>query len=84
MQYTDSNYGTTFIFSAFNANEKLGMVVSNSFLPHQMGTLIGNADDESWSLEVTNIAAKDDVGIAVNKALASAKESGEFDGKSAY
>ena len=86
LQYTNS-YHITFIFSAFNANEKLGMVVSNSFFPHQMGTLLGNADDESWSLEVTNIATKDDVGTAVNEALAQAKASGEFDGadgKSAY
>ena len=86
LQYTDSN----FVFSAFNANENLGMVVSNSFLPFLDGatvTLRGTVDNESWLFDLTDTATKDDVGTAVNEALAQAKASGEFDGaagKSAY
>ena len=79
LQYTDSN----FVFSAFNASEQVGIVVSNSFLPHLDGamfTLLGNADNESWFFDVTIPATKDDVGTAVNDALAAAKASGEFDG----
>ena len=89
LQYTDSYYGT-FVFSAFNANEKLGIVVSNSILPQWdglTGTLIGFVDDAGWVFKATNTATKDDVGTAVNEALAAAKASGEFDGadgKSAY
>lgn len=86
LQYTDSYYGT-FVFSAFNANEKLGIVVSNSILPQWdglTGTLIGFVDDAGWVFKATNTATKDDVGTAVNEALTAAKESGEFDGKSAY
>ena len=79
LQYTDSN----FVFSSFNASEQVGIVVSNSFLPHLDGamfTLLGNADNESWFFDVTIPATKDDVGTAVNEALAAAKASGEFDG----
>lgn len=89
LQYTDSYYGT-FVFSAFNANEKLGIVVSNSILPQWdglTGTLIGFVEDNTWLFRVTNTATKDDVGTAVNEALTAAKASGEFDGadgKSAY
>ena len=89
LQYTDSYYGT-FVFSAFNANEKLGIVVSNSILPQWdglTGTLIGFVDDAGWVFKATNTATKDDVGTAVNEALTAAKASGEFDGadgKSAY
>ena len=82
LQYTDSYYGT-FVFSAFNANEKLGIVVSNSILPQWdglTGTLIGFVDDAGWVFKATNTATKDDVGTAVNEALAAAKASGEFDG----
>ena len=76
-------YLGTFVFSAFNANEKLGIVVSNSIIPHLdgvTGTLMGDVEDDVWSFKVTNMATKDDVGTAVNEALAQAKASGEFDG----
>lgn len=82
LQYTDSYYGT-FVFGSFNANEKLGIVVSNSILPQMdglTGTLIGFVDDAGWVFKATNTATKDDVGTAVNEALAAAKASGEFDG----
>ena len=82
LQYTDSYYGT-FVFSAFNANEKLGIVVSNSILPQWdglTGTLMGFVEDNTWLFRATNTATKDDVGTAVNEALAAAKASGEFDG----
>ena len=89
LQYTDSYYGA-FVFSAFNANEKLGIVVSNSILPQWnglTGTLLGFIEDDAWLFKATNTATKDDVGTAVNEALTAAKASGEFDGadgKSAY
>ena len=86
LQYTDSYYGT-FVFSAFNANERLGIVVSNSILPQMdglTGTLLGFIEDNTWLFKVTKTATKDDVGTAVNEALTAAKASGEFDGKSAY
>ena len=89
LRYTDSYYGA-FVFSAFNANEKLGIVVSNSILPQMnglTGTLLGFVEDDTWLFKVTNTATKDDVGTAVNEALTAAKASGEFDGadgKSAY
>ena len=82
LQHTDSDYGS-FVFSAFDASEQVGTVVSNSFLPHLDGamfTLLGNADNESWFFDMTIPATKDDVGTAVNEALAQAKASGEFDG----
>ena len=82
LQYEDSYYGA-FVFSAFNANEKLGIVVSNSILPQWdglTGTLIGFVEDAGWIFRATNTATKDDVGTAVNEALAAAKASGEFDG----
>ena len=89
LQYTDSYYGA-FVFSAFNANERLGIVVSNSILPQMdglTGTLIGFVEDAGWLFKATKTATKDDVGTAVNEALTAAKASGEFDGadgKSAY
>ena len=89
LQYTDSYYGA-FVFSSFNANEKLGIVVSNSILPQMnglTGTLLGFVEDAGWVFKATNTATKDDVGTAVNEALTAAKASGEFDGadgKSAY
>ena len=86
LQYTDSYYGT-FVFSAFNSNERLGIVVSNSILPQMdglTGTLLGFIEDNTWLFKVTKTATKDDVGTAVNEALTAAKASGEFDGKSAY
>lgn len=89
LQYTDSYYGT-FVFSAFNVNEKLGIVVSNSILPQWdglTGTLLGFVEDAGWIFKATKTATKDDVGTAVNEALTAAKASGEFDGadgKSAY
>ena len=86
LQYEDSYYGA-FVFSSFNANEKLGIVVSNSILPQMnglTGTLLGFVEDNTWLFKATNTATKDDVGTAVNEALTAAKASGEFDGKSAY
>ena len=86
LQYTDSYYGA-FVFSAFNANERLGIVVSNSILPQMnglTGTLLGFVEDDAWDFKATNTATKDDVRTAVNEALTAAKASGEFDGKSAY
>ena len=85
LQYTDSHYGT-FVFSAFNATDavgRLGIVVSNSIIPNRdglTGTLLGGVEDDLWFFNATNIATKDDVGTAVNEALAAAKASGEFDG----
>ena len=82
LRYTDSYYGS-FVFSAFNANEKLGIVVSNSILPQMdglTGTLLGFVEDDAWIFKATNTATKDDVGTAVGEALAAAKASGEFDG----
>ena len=82
LQYTDSYYGA-FVFSSFNANEKLGIVVSNSILPQWdglTGTLIGFVEDAGWNFRATKTATKDDVRTAVNEALAAAKASGEFDG----
>ena len=82
LQYTDSDLGS-FVFSAFNANEQKGIVVSNSILPEQdglMGTLMGIVKLRAWNFSTTNMVTKDDVGTAVNEALAAAKESGEFDG----
>ena len=82
LQYTDSDFGT-FVFSAFNANEQLGILVSNSIIPQWdgfTGTLLGIVEDEGWSFRAAYTATKDDVGVAVNEALAHAKASGEFDG----
>ena len=82
LQYTDSHYGT-FVFSAFNASEQVGIVVSNSIIPNLdglTGTLLGSVEDGLWFFNATNTATKDDVGTAVNEALAAAKASGEFDG----
>lgn len=82
LQYTDSYYGT-FVFGAFNATEKLGIVVSNSILPQWnglTGTLMGFVEDDTWLFRATNTATKDDVGTAVDEALTAAKASGEFDG----
>ena len=82
LQYTDSNFGT-FMFSSFNASEQVGIVVSNSIIPHLdglTGTLLGGVEDNLWYFNATNTATKDDVGTAVNEALAQAKASGEFDG----
>ena len=73
----------TFVFSAFNANEQQGIVVSNSILPELdglTGTLVGSVANDEWTFTVKNMATKDDVGTAVNEALAAAKASGEFDG----
>ena len=63
LQYTDSYYGA-FVFSAFNANERLGIVVSNSILPQMdglTGTLLGFVEDDTWLFKATKTATKDDV-----------------------
>ena len=63
LQYTDSYYGA-FVFSAFNANEKLGIVVSNSIIPQMdglTGTLLGFVEDDTWIFKATKTATKDDV-----------------------
>ena len=82
LQYTDSYYGTI-VFGSFIAYERRRAVVSSSIIPQLdgvTGALLGLVDDEGWSFRATNVATKDDVDIAVNEALAAAKESGEFDG----
>ena len=82
LQYEDSYHGT-FVFSAFNANEKLGIVVSNSILPQWdglTGTLIGFVDDAGWIFRATNTPTMTDLDTAVEEALTAAKASGEFDG----
>ena len=82
LQHTDTDYGT-FVFSAFNASEQIGIVVSNSILPEWdglTGTLVGIVELGAWDFKATNTATKDDVGTAVNEALAQAKASGDFDG----
>lgn len=63
LQYTDSYYGA-FVFSSFNANEKLGIVVSNSIIPQMdglTGTLLGFVEDDTWIFKATKTATKDDV-----------------------
>ena len=82
LQYTDSNYGTI-VFGSFIAYERRGVVVSSSIIPQLDGVtsaLLGLVEDEGWNFKATNVATKDDVGTAVNEALAQAKASGEFDG----
>ena len=82
LQYTDSHYGTI-VFGSFIADEKTGAVVSGLIIPQLdgvTGALLGLVDGEEWSFRATNVATKDDVGTAVNEALATAKASGEFDG----
>ena len=82
LQYTDSHYGTI-VFGSFIAYERGGAVVSSSIIPQLdgvTGALLGLVDGEEWSFRATNVATKDDVGTAVNEALAAAKESGAFDG----
>ena len=86
LQYRDLKHGT-FVFGSFSADKTLGMVLSNSIGARgkgEMGTLGGTVDNDKWVFRVTKPATKDDVGTAVNEALAAAKKSGEFDGKSAY
>ena len=82
LQYTDSYYGTI-VFGSFIADEKTGAVVSGLIIPQLdgvTGALLGLVDGEEWSFRATNVATKNDVGVAVNEALAQAKASGEFDG----
>ena len=82
LQYTDSYYGTI-VFGSFIADEKTGAVVSGLTIPQLdgvTGALLGLVNGEEWNFMATNMATKDDVGIAVNEALAQAKASGEFDG----
>ena len=62
LQYEDSYYGA-FVFSAFNANERLGIVVSNSILPQMnglTGTLMGGVEGETWFFRATNTATEDE------------------------
>ena len=82
LQYEDSYYGA-FVFGSFNANEKLGIVVSNSILPQWdglTGTLMGFAEDAGWVFKATNTPTMSDIDTAVEEALTAAKASGEFDG----
>ena len=82
LQYEDSYHGT-FVFGAFNANEKLGIVVSNSILPQMDGltaTLMGFVDGAGWIFRATNTPTMTDLDTAVEDALTAAKASGEFDG----
>lgn len=62
LQYEDSYYGA-FVFGSFNANEKLGIVVSNSILLQMngsTGTLLGFVEDDTWLFRATNTPTEDE------------------------
>ena len=91
LQHTDSTFGL-FTFASFNIFEGQKVVVSTSIVKvgdaYLVGYLAGNAGVDAgwagWIFNATTMAEADDIPVAVNNALAQAKESGEFDGKSAY
>lgn len=90
LQHTHSLLGL-FTFASFNIFEKEEVVVSTSIAKtggtYLVGSLAGDAIRNEWVFNVTEMAEADDIPVAVNNALAQAKESGEFDGaagKSAY
>ena len=88
LQHTDSILGL-FTFASFNISEGLKAVVSTSITKtgngYLVGSLVGNANPNgAWVFNITAMAEADDIPVAVNEALAQAKASGEFDGKSAY
>ena len=62
LQYEDSYYGA-FVFGSFNANEKLGIVVSNSIRPQMdglTGTLLGFVEDDTWLFKATKTPTEDE------------------------
>ena len=95
LQHTNSKFGL-FTFASFNIFEGEKVVVSTSIAKetggtYLVGSLAGNAGVDAgwagWIFNATTMAEADDIPVAVNEALAQAKESGEFDGaagKSAY
>ena len=90
LQHTDSRFGL-FTFASFNIFEGEKAVVSTSIAKtggtYLVGSLVGSAGSNEWVFNITEMAEADDIPVAVNNALAQAKESGEFDGadgKSAY
>lgn len=85
LQYTDSYYGA-FVFSAFNANERLGIVVSNSILPQMnglTGTLLGFVEDNAWDFKATNTATTDSKLPNPYPLTFTGAVSGSYDGSSA-
>ena len=90
LQHTHSLLGL-FTFASFNIFEREKTVVSTSIAKnggiYLVGSLAGLAGSNEWVFNITEMAEADDIPVAVNEALAAAKESGEFDGadgKSAY
>lgn len=84
LQHTDF----LFSFASFNIVEGDKAVVSTSIVKYGGGyfvvSLAGFAGSNEWVFNMTEMAEADDITVAVNNALAQAKASGEFDGKSAY
>lgn len=89
LQHTNSQFGL-FTFASFNIFEGEKAVVSTSIVKetggtYLVGSLVGNANPNGgWKFNITTMAEADDIPVTVNEALAQAKASGEFDGKSAY
>ena len=90
LQHTHSLLGL-FTFASFNIFEREKAVVSTSIAKnggtYLVGSLAGLTGSNEWVFNITEMAETDDIPVAVNNALAQAKESGEFDGadgKSAY
>ena len=85
LQHTDSQFGL-FTFASFNIFEEEKAVVSTSiaknlnFGTYLVGSLAGSTVSNKWVFNITTMAEADDIPVAVNNALAQAKESGEFDG----
>ena len=77
-----------FTFASFNISEGEKAVVSTTIAKYDdgylVGSLVGDAGSNNWVFNATIMAEADDIPVAVNNALAQAKESGEFNGKSAY
>ncbi len=83
LQHTDSRFGL-FTFASFNIFEEEKVVVSTSIGKtggtYLASSLAGFAGSNNWVFNITEMAEADDIPVAVNNALAQAKESGEFDG----
>lgn len=85
LQHTNSQFGL-FTFASFNIFEEEKAVVSTSIAKetggtYLVGSLAGNTNpDGAWVFNITTMAEAKDIPVAVNNALAQAKESGEFDG----
>ena len=73
-----------FSFASFNIVEGDKAVVSTSIVKYGGGyfvvSLAGFAGSNEWVFNMTEMAEADNIPVAVNNALAQAKESGEFDG----